>query len=176
MKKLFKKLCSKKSKAVLEGLNMQSLGAIVGIIAAGAALYMLYNTLSKNNTITLKEGIFYLSSEVTALFNGSSGYDDLTNDIVIQADVVPSSLKKGNALVNPFGGDIILTPSADGSSFFIEVNSIPDKECIQLGGDQTNSWKSITINNIELSKNNPTIDIVGLCTHGDNNVLKFESR
>lgn len=171
-----KKVLCKKSKAALEGLSSQSLGAIVGIIAAAALLGMLYLVLSKNNVITLKEGLFYLSSEVTALFNGSSGYEDLTNDIVIDAKIVPDNLQKGNALVNPFGGDITLSPSSDGSSFFIEVTGIPDKECIQLGGDQASSWKSVTVNNTELSKDSPAKDIVGLCTNGDDNTLKFESR
>lgn len=170
-----KKILFRKSKAALEGLGSQSLGAIVGIIVAAALLGLLYATLSKNHVITLKEGLFHLSAEITALFNGQTGYEDLTNDLVLEAQIVPNDLRKGKRLVNPLGGEINLYPSGDGSSFFIEVTEIPDKECIQLT-DQSNSWKSVTVNNTELSKDNSSIETIGLCTNSDKNTLKYESR
>lgn len=171
-----KKILCRKSKAAFEGLTSYVLGGIITIIVVAGLFRLAHVTMSKNNVITLKEGLFYLNSEITALFNGSSGYDDLNNDIVINAKIVPDGLQKGNALVNPFGGDITLSPSSDGSSFFIEVTGIPDKECIQLGGDLISSWKSVTVNNTELSKDSPAKDITGLCINGDDNTLKFESR
>ena len=170
-----KKLLFRKSKAALEGLTSYALGSIIGIIVI-VGLVSLYNaTSSKNDVISLKEALLHLNAEITALFNGQTGYEDLTNDLVLEAQIVPNDLRKGKRLVNPFGGEINLYSNSDGSSFFIEVTEIPDKECIQLT-DQSNSWKSVTVNNTELSKDNSSIEAIGLCSNSDKNTLKYESR
>ncbi len=171
-----KKLLFRKSKAALEGLSSQALGAIIGIIAIVGLVYLYNDTSSKNDVISLKEGLLHLNAEINALFNGQTGYEDLTNDIVLEAQIVPSDLRKGKKLINPFGGEINLYPSGDGSSFFIEVTEIPDKECIQLTSDQNSSWKSITVNNTELSKDKSSVETINLCTNSNNNTLKYESR
>lgn len=181
MKNFMKKALLKKSNAfIIEGISGIMLGALAGvfIIAAGVAIF--YSARSNSNVLQFQSEIIQLSSSVSSLFNGSTtGYGDLTNEIAIKSGAVPTTLIKGNNLVNVWGGTITLTPGEDNSSFFIELTNIPDKECGRLAAgtarNQVDNLIRLSINNSVLSKDFSTAEVINLCDAGKN-TLKYEIR
>ncbi len=176
MKNFVKKRLTKKSNAFLiAGLSDTMLGYLAGVFVIVAGIAMFYFTRSSGNVLQFQSEIIQLSSRVSSLYTGSTGYGDLTNEIAIKGGAVPTTLIKGDKLINAWGGTITLSPSSDESSFFIEITNIPDEECGRLAGNQVNSWISVAINNSLLNDDSSTASVIGLCNAGKN-TLKYEAR
>lgn len=173
---LVKKVLFKRSNAFLiAGISDLMLGILAGVFIIIAGTMYFYFTKSSGNVLQFQSEIIQLSSRVSSLFTGSSGYGDLTNEIAIKGGAVPKTLIKGSNLVNAWGGTITLSPADDESSFFIEITNIPDEECSQLAGNQVNNWISLSVNSSVLSDDSSTSDVINLCNAGKN-TLKYEAR
>lgn len=176
MKNFMMKSLTKKSKAFLiAGMSDLMLGILAGVFVIAAALAMFYFTRSSGNVLQFQSEVIQLSSRVSSLFTGSTGYGDLTNEVAIKGGAVPKTLIKGSNIVNAWGGTITLSSSDDESSFFIEITNIPDEECGRLAGNQVNNWISLSINNSILSEDSSPADVINLCNAGKN-TLKYEAR
>lgn len=170
-----KKLFFKKSNAFFTGgLVDFGLGILLVLVVAALAANYFLTSRSSSNILQIKSDVLQLSSKVSTLFGGSSGYGGLENNVAIEGGAVPSGMLKGSNIVNAWGGEVILSPSDDESSFFIELTDIPDKECTQIVGDQEGSWISVAVNGTELSDASPA-DIIGLCSNGEN-TIRYEAR
>lgn len=176
MKNFVMKTLLKKSNAfIIEGISGMMLGILTGVFVIAAGVAIFYSTRSSSNVLQFQSEIIQLSSRVSSLYTGSTGYGDLTNEIAIKGGAVPKTLIKGSNLVNAWGGTVTLSPSDDESSFFIEITNVPDEECGRLAGNQVNNWVSLSINSSILSDDSSTTDVINLCNAGKN-TLKYEAR
>lgn len=176
MKNFVKKNLTKKSNAfIIEGISGIMLGVLAGVFIIAAGVAVFYSTLTSSNILQFQSEIIQLSSKVSSLYTGSTGYGDLTNEIAIKGGAVPKTLIKGSNLVNAWGGTVTLYSSDDESSFFIEITNIPDEECGKLAGNQVNNWISLSVNSSVLSDDSSTSDVINLCNAGKN-TLKYEAR
>ncbi len=144
----------------------------LGLIGAGVATYYLAN---KNSEIAeTQSNIVILRSQVNQMFSGSSSYDELTNEVAVNAGAVPSQFLKGDTIVNEWGGNITLASDDNGSTFTIELDNIPQDACTQLGVFQPDSWLSLTINNTEI-EGGSVVALTNACAN-DTNTITFKAR
>ena len=122
---------------------------LIGLLIIGAAAIGINSAYSKINIGTTQENLVVLRMEVQKFFTGSS-YADLSNDVAINAGLVPQSFISDNSLKNAWGGDITLSGDASNGTFSIELTNIPQSECTQLARFQGDAWESIAVNGAEL--------------------------
>ncbi|MDM8217343.1 type 4 pilus major pilin, partial [Desulfovibrio piger] len=122
---------------------------LIGLLIIGAAAIGINSAYSKINIGTTQENLVVLRMEVQKFFTGSS-YADLSNDVAINAGLVPQSFISDGTLKNAWGGDITLSGDASNGTFSIELTNIPQSECTQLARFQGDAWEGIAVNGAEL--------------------------
>lgn len=125
---------------------LETVGAlIVGLLLIAAAAFGLYSAFGKSNVATTEQNLVLLRMQTQQLFFGTN-YDNLDNDVAMNAGIVPKSFIKGDSMKNAWGGDITLANDADNGQFSITLDNVPQDACIQLARFQPDSWESISVN------------------------------
>ena len=98
---------------------LETVGAlIVGLLLISAAAFGLYSAFGKSNVATTEQNLVLLRMQTQQLFFGTN-YDNLDNDVAMNAGIVPKSFIKGDSMKNAWGGDITLANDADNGQFSI---------------------------------------------------------
>ncbi|MDR3043559.1 MAG: pilus assembly protein PilS [Desulfovibrio sp.] len=142
------------------------------LFAAGALL--VYSLFSSGNLATTQQGLMSLRMQVQQLYSGGSDYNGLDNSLAMKAGLVPKTFLRGSKVVTPWGGEVALAASGDGSSFTISLSEIPQEECTKLATSQLDSWTAVSVNGNAIDKSSGTTTAAQSCN--DSNTLVFTSR
>lgn len=142
------------------------------MIAAGAIL--VFTMMSSSKLASAQQGLMSLRMQVQQLYSGGSDYAGLDNSLATKAGLVPKSFLRGTKVVTPWGGEVALAASGDGSSFTISLSEIPQEECTKLATSQLDSWTAVSVNGNAIDKSSGTTTAAQSCN--DSNTLVFTSR
>ncbi|MEO0394011.1 MAG: type 4 pilus major pilin [Pseudomonadota bacterium] len=111
-----------------ETLLVLAIGALA--IVGGTLLYLQATAGNKLNTginqfVTLQSGI-------RSLYAGTSNFDDLDKDLLIDANAAPSDMVAGTQLRNSWGGEVTAGTAAGGQQFTVTFNGVPNNACVKL--------------------------------------------
>ena len=105
---------------------LSTLGSIfIGILLLGSVIYWVSDGFSTGRLSDVQSNLIMMQIKVQNLFSGSSSYSDLDNDLLLNNDIVPTTLTKGGVISNPWGGDITFAPEDNGSAFSITLTEVP---------------------------------------------------
>ncbi|HEX7324444.1 MAG TPA: type 4 pilus major pilin [Rhodanobacteraceae bacterium] len=126
-------LNSQRSQAGLTLLGLAIAVALSAVIFAGLA-YFVSVIISGNKTTSAVQDFDALQSNVQQLYQGNAGgFTNATQESLVQAGVVPQPLVSAGNLMTPFGTQITLQPSTDGSGTgenALQVSfPVPQAEC-----------------------------------------------
>ena len=77
---------------------LETVGAlIVGLLLIAAAAFGLYSAFGKSNVATTEQNLVLLRMQTQQLFFGTN-YDNLDNDVAMNAGIVPKSFIKDKVL------------------------------------------------------------------------------
>ena len=79
---------------------LETVGAlIVGLLLIAAAAFGLYSAFGKSNVATTEQNLVLLRMQTQQLFFGTN-YDNLDNDVAMNAGIVPKAFIKGLKIPN----------------------------------------------------------------------------
>lgn len=148
-----------------------TLGMIfIGILLLSGIIQWIADGFATSRLSDVQSNLIMMQIKVQNLFSGSSSYADLDNDLLLNNEIVPSSLTKGGVISNPWGGEITFAPVENGAAFSITLTDVPRKECTSLAVFQPDAWLGVSINaaNVEAG------DVAGAtnaCNTGGNTVI-----
>jgi type II secretory pathway pseudopilin PulG len=156
---------------------MEAIGTILIILFLTAAAAVGISTaFSKVKINSLQQDVVTMRMQTQSLYGNSSDYSGLTNDVAINAGLVPKSLQKGNGIAHSFGGPVTLSANDANASFFIDLEQLPHEACIQLSRFQPDVWHSISVNGANIESDASVTDIISNCEKSNNNQIVFEAR
>lgn len=154
---------------------LSTLGSIfIGILLLGSVIYWVSDGFSTGRLSDVQSNLIMMQIKVQNLFSGASSYSDLDNDLLLNNDIVPTTLTKGGVISNPWGGDITFAPVDNGSAFSITLTDVPRKECVSMATFQPEAWISVTINASEMESG----DVAGATNacNSDSNTIVYTTR
>ena len=106
--------------------------ALSAIVVPGVMYY--YQAASDNNkTQTTVSEVMSIVSAINGLYIGNSGYTGLKESVIYNTSAVPDNYKGNNSkIMHPFGGEINIGATADGSKYYIVLNNVPQGPCVNL--------------------------------------------
>lgn len=140
---------------------------IIGAIAGG-----INYGISKLNISTTQENLVILRMQIQQFFSGTS-YGDLSNEVAINAGLVPETFVTDNGLKNAWGGDVTLSGDASNGTFAIELTNIPQSECTQMARFQGDAWEGIDVNGTPIDSDDVAA-IANAC--GETNSITYTVR
>jgi hypothetical protein len=156
---------------------MEAIGTILIILFLTAAAAIGISTaFTKVKINGLQQDIVTMRMQTQSLYGNSTDYSGLTNDVAINAGLVPKSLQKGNGIAHSFGGPVTLSANSSNASFTIDLEQLPHDACVQLARFQPDAWYGITVNGANIDADLSVTDIISNCVSGSNNQIVFEAR
>jgi Tfp pilus assembly protein PilE len=130
-------------------IEMLGVLAIVGVLSVGG-IAGYSKAMAKFNTNKAIDQVNMIATNVRTMFASQRGYEGLSVDIAIKANLIPSELYdakstgaySGGAISNPFGGTTFVSAaknSTDNDSFVIAMDKIPQAACVAMA---TTEWGS----------------------------------
>lgn len=120
-------------------------------LAATGIIYVLVNMASGTNKVsTATAEIGTLAQNIPTDDGGMAGVANITTAMVIHDQDAPSNMVSGNSLVNPWGGQVTVTPDASPGLFDINDPSIPLAACSKII-NSLQGYKTVSINGSSLS-------------------------
>ena len=135
-KKVFDKKAQKRKSPLLfqKGLSLIEASmvlALSAIVVSGVMYY--YQAASDNNkTQSTVSEVMSIVSAINGLYVGTSNYEKLSNDVIMNTSAIPENYKNGKDIMHPFGGKIDLGATNDKSKYFIILNDVPQGACVNL--------------------------------------------
>ncbi|EEW2749995.1 TPA: pilus assembly protein [Escherichia coli] len=137
-KKAFDKKAQKRKSPLLfqKGLSLIEASmvlALSAIVVSGVMYY--YQAASDNNkTQTTVSEVMSIVSAVNGLYIGTSGYTGLQKSVIYNTSAVPENYKgkNNNEIMHPFGGQIDIGATTDGTKYYIVLNDVPQGPCVNL--------------------------------------------
>ncbi|EFB1429242.1 pilus assembly protein [Escherichia coli] len=137
-KKAFDKKAQKRKSPLLfqKGLSLIEASmvlALSAIVVSGVMYY--YQAASDNNkTQTTVSEVMSIVSAVNGLYIGTSGYAGLQKSVIYNTSAVPENYKgkNNNEIMHPFGGQIDIGATTDGTKYYIVLNDVPQGPCVNL--------------------------------------------
>lgn len=157
-------------------MNMlETIGVIlIALVVIAGAAYNLNSAFSKTKVASTQQDLVTTRMQIQQLFSGSTNYSGLTNEVAINASVVPKNMVKGTDLKNAWGGNITINNEDANASFTIALSQIPKDECTQLAKFQLDAWLSVKVNDTLVDATDSIASIVGNCS-AKNNIV-YEAR
>ena len=135
-KKVFDKKAQKRKSPLLfqKGLSLIEASmvlALSAIVVSGVMYY--YQAASDNNkTQSTVSEVMSIVSAINGLYVGTSNYEKLSKDVIMNTSAIPENYKNGQDIMHPFGGKIDLGATTDKSKYFIILNEVPQGACVNL--------------------------------------------
>lgn len=169
----------KSTKRTFRGLTLMEALLFLGLAAVViVGAFSLYNNAS--NTSKMNQARTELQTYiggVKSLYATSNDFSSVNTALVVSADIAPSSAVDGSSLINPWGGQTVI--SGNTRNFEIEFRRIPDEACTALmSSGLINKGSVIGIQANGGTMHNSDIDpgaAIGECGSG-NNTLLFRAR
>ena len=114
---------------------------------------------------------------------GRNGPAGTLGSSLISAASIPDTLSvSGGEIRNSFGGNVFISGgfNADGESFWIEYQNVPQEVCLKVAPQIGGSWMGLKINSNSFvdtdSQTFPVATADAQCTPGTSNTMVFRSR
>lgn len=129
------KINNKKEEKGLSLIESAMVLALAATVTAGVMFYY-QSAADSNKTQSAISEVMSATSAINGLYIGQSNYNELNSGVLINSSAIPDNYKdKGNnAIRNPFGGNLNVTPStgAAGYGYKLELTKLPKSACISL--------------------------------------------
>lgn len=143
------------------------------LIAGGAKMAsMIFGTTKLAST---EQALTAFRTNIQYTYTDVRSYNSITNDELIAAVAVPPTMLTADktAIVDAWNGAVTVAPADGGCSFSIELTQIPQDECVKLGGFQSDTWESISVNGAEITRG--SIVTTEQCTSETDNTITYTS-
>ena len=129
------KINNKKEEKGLSLIESAMVLALAATVTAGVMFY--YQSASDSNkTQSAISEVMSATSAINGLYIGQNGYTGLTESVLKNSSAIPDNYKKGNDIMNPFGGKLeVGTPTNTANSpfgYYIHLTGLPKSACISL--------------------------------------------
>lgn len=127
------KINNKKGEKGLSLIESAMVLALAATVTAGVMFY--YQSASDSNkTQSAISEVMSATSAINGLYIGQSNYNNLSAKVLINSSAIPDNYKKDDKIMNPFGGELLVVPAANGSfyGYSLELNKLPKSACISL--------------------------------------------
>lgn len=106
--------------------------AIIGVLSIGgiSGYSKAMRKYKENKAIDQISNIF---ANIRSIFTNQGSFDNLNNAFAIKFDIVPQDMiKNGDELVNPFGGDVVISGNDDNDRVIVQYGGIDKQACISI--------------------------------------------
>lgn len=159
---------------MMGGIMDQLGGKLIAIVGLVLVVAFMGITTKLTKTVNLPQELMYMRMAISQTYASSpNGYADVSNQALLNADMVPQSIRRGDAIKNGFGGDITIAPGADSTSFTFTITGVPKSECVRLASSDPASWLSVNVNGTDIADGNVST-VIGSCT--ENSTIVFEAQ
>lgn len=128
------KINNKKAEKGLSLIESAMVLALAATVTAGVMFY--YQSASDSNkTQSAISEVMSATSAINGLYIGQSNYENLNVTVLKNSSAIPDNYKKGNGILNPFGGDLNVGPAQQGNTnfgYYLELTKLPKSACISL--------------------------------------------
>lgn len=130
------KINNKKEEKGLSLIESAMVLALAATVTAGVMFY--YQSASDSNkTQSAISEVMSATSAINGLYIGQNGYTGLTASVLKNSSAIPDNYKKGNDIMNPFGGKLeVGTPASTTANppfgYYIHLTGLPKSACISL--------------------------------------------
>lgn len=127
------KINNKKGEKGLSLIESAMVLALAATVTAGVMFY--YQSASDSNkTQSAISEVMSATSAINGLYIGQSNYNNLSAKVLINSSAIPDNYKKDDKIMNPFGGELLVVPAANGSfyGYYLKLNKLPKSACISL--------------------------------------------
>ncbi|HCN5100768.1 TPA: pilus assembly protein [Escherichia coli] len=125
---------NKKEEKGLSLIESAMVLALAATVTAGVMFY--YQAASDSNkTQSAISEVMSATSAINGLFIGQSDYGDLNLSVLKNSSAIPDNYKKGNDIMNPFGGNLKVGVSSNTSKpfgYYLQLDKLPKSACISL--------------------------------------------
>ena len=125
---------NKKEEKGLSLIESAMVLALAATVTAGVMFY--YQSASDSNkTQAAISEVMSATSAINGLYIGQSSYNGLDVSILRNSSAIPDNYKKGNGIMNPFGGALTVTAAAQASAgygYSLKLDKLPKSACISL--------------------------------------------
>jgi prepilin-type N-terminal cleavage/methylation domain-containing protein len=134
------------------GFSLTELLIVVAVIAALIAIIIPVSNkvMASNKTNNAVTQATQLSGKIKALYRGGPNYGGLTVAIAMNAGAVPEEMRNGTALVNPWGGAVLLAPTNVGggtnNAIRVTYQRVPQSACINMASNVSAQFDVVTVN------------------------------
>ena len=127
------KINNKKEEKGLSLIESAMVLALAATVTAGVMFY--YQSASDSNkTQSAISEVMSATSAINGLYIGQSNYDGLSASVLINSSAIPDNYKKGNEIMNPFGGNLKVEagPADRSYGYSLKLEKLPKSACISL--------------------------------------------
>lgn len=128
------KINNKKEEKGLSLIESAMVLALAATVTAGVMFY--YQSASDSNkTQSAISEVMSATSAINGLYIGQSDYGSLSESVLKNSSAIPDNYKKGEKIMNPFGGELEVGASASSNGTFgyhLTLTGLPRSACISL--------------------------------------------
>lgn len=127
------KINNKKEEKGLSLIESAMVLALAATVTAGVMFYYQAASDSNKTQAAISE-VMSATSAINGLYIGQSNYSGLTASVLKNSSAIPENYKKGDQIMNPFGGDLTVG-AANGTTAFgyhLTLDKLPKSACISL--------------------------------------------
>lgn len=125
---------NKKEEKGLSLIESAMVLALAATVTAGVMFY--YQSASDSNkTQSAISEVMSATSAINGLYIGQSDYSGLRADVLKNSSAIPDNYKKGNKIMNPFGGDLEVGTPQQGTNaygYYLKLTQLPKSACVSL--------------------------------------------
>lgn len=127
------KINNKKGEKGLSLIESAMVLALAATVTAGVMFYYQAASDSNKTQATISE-VMSATSAINGLYIGQSGYSGLTEAVLKNSSAIPENYKKGNEIMNPFGGNLNVGAANgnNGYGYYLSLSKLPKSACISL--------------------------------------------
>jgi hypothetical protein len=121
---------------------------LMGLLAIGSVVVILYVVFGSNKTSTAISDITQLRANTVALYNTQSAFTSLSSAVAINGKLAPPDMIAGTALVNPWGGTVTIAVNAgNAAQFDVTEPAVPADACAKMIVGMSNAL-AVTVNTV----------------------------
>ncbi|HCO1556806.1 type 4 pilus major pilin [Escherichia coli] len=126
------KINNKKAEKGLSLIESAMVLALAATVTAGVMFY--YQSASDSNkTQSAISEVMSATSAINGLYIGQNNYAELSAQVLTNSSAIPDNYKKGNTIMNPFGGELVVAAAGNGAyGYSLQLTKLPKSACISL--------------------------------------------
>jgi hypothetical protein len=125
---------------------------LVRLIGLAAIVIILVMVLHKNRAEQEVANVTQLATSIANTYSGQTNFTGITE--AMAADIAPSGMVSGAALINQWGGTVTVQVDTNTSQFDIIEDQVPSDGCVDLVNKATN-YVSLTLDGTTYNQSNP---------------------